>query len=69
MSVSIFICGRGKDRVRCVVTGCGNWAVRRCAFPLKGKASGRLCDRPICEKCAAGEKVVGYCPTHRGNHG
>lgn len=55
---TVFVCGRGRDAVRC---RCGRWAETRCAFPLKGAKQGKTCDVPLCARCQQG----GLCAPHR----
>lgn len=46
---------------RCSTIRCGGQAINACAFLLKGKQGGKMCDRAICAPCTKD----GLCPSHR----
>ncbi len=59
-----FVC-TGHSRRRSKPCACGAPSTRLCDFPLKGKKTGKTCDAPICDRCAAafGDEID-YCPPH-----
>lgn len=61
----VIICGRGHRRKPCC--SCGKPSSKLCDYPLRGRLSGKTCDRPICDVCAVKidpKQDVDFCPTH-----
>jgi hypothetical protein len=59
------VCGRGQRSKPCATVGCGGRGDFLCDYPLAGKASGRTCDRAMCERCRRPQrKGVDYCGPH-----
>ena len=47
---SAIICSRGRRRQLCSVGLCGKDSVALCDYPLGGRARGKTCDSPMCER-------------------
>ncbi len=62
------VCSRGRKPGPPCRT-CGSDSPYLCDFPLKGRAAGRTCSAPMCEKHrhSLGPNVD-YCPTHARMH-
>lgn len=60
MSLSIFICDLGREKLRC--QSCSEVAVGTCVFELRGRLAGKTCGRRVCVRCG-GEKKL--CPPHQ----
>jgi hypothetical protein len=60
MSVSIFVCDLGRDKLKC--DSCSGVATGTCAFELRGRLAGKTCGRRICTKCGGALKM---CPPHQ----
>lgn len=60
-----FVCTHGRARRAKPCSVCGAPSTKLCDFPLKGKKTGKTCDAPICDRCAAafGDEID-YCPPH-----
>jgi hypothetical protein len=47
---NVIICSRGRRRQLCSVGLCGKDSVALCDYPLGGRARGKTCDSPMCER-------------------
>lgn len=59
-TITVFRCG-GPKLGDCTAPGCSARAKSTCTYQLGGKAAGKTCDRPVCEK----HGVDVLCPGHR----
>ena len=62
MSISIFVCDLGREKLRCATGNCSNLAADACTFELRGRLAGKKCGRLICSKCGGAVKM---CPSHQ----
>lgn len=62
MSTTLFVCSRRP--VDHGVCSCGARAIGRCAFALRGRHTGKTCDRPKCAKCGVLVDGQIQCPPH-----
>lgn len=49
-------CSRGRRKAAPPCAACGRPSTKQCDYPLRGKKTGKTCDRHLCNACAV---VVG----------
>lgn len=59
--MTVIVCARGDRRQAC---RCGRPSTRLCDWPLRGKAEGRTCSAPLCDRCTSRRGEVDHCPAH-----
>ena len=53
-----------RELVWCLTNGCTARAITTCQYPLSGRRTGEICDRPICQRCSIKVDGKHYCPSH-----
>jgi hypothetical protein len=59
--VTVFVCGKKDDKLKCSTLGCKNFSSTSCTYVLSGKRAGDVCGHALCTGCDSD----GLCPPHK----